>query len=162
MNILQLAQTMGSFKIGDFDNASILIKLITSALPDNLYVDTITTGEQIVLMYQEMEIEYKKKLISVDLYQVPRLVENILGDLYYLTQQTNAIREREERARNFQFIGMVLFVCLSAGYFTYGYYLKANELLGENYKSPMTEFFNTVGETSKKALEIIGENGEGQ
>ncbi len=150
MNILQLAQLLGNIRFGEVDGGNELINIITELLPESIHLDTNNSGLDFIAIYDDLPIENKKQLTAISLSTRQDLMVEILNDVVYINTQKQRIKEREDKARNMQYILMIVVITFISTYLSYQYHVNATHVYGGGYDSMFMDFVNKVSELIKE------------
>lgn len=153
MNVLQLVQRIGGVAICDIEHGELLLALINDALPSTIHVDIQMTGDDLMASYKAWDIEVKKKIAQIK-FDDPAKLLRMLNDISYIETQRKAIQQTEQRARYFQLVIILSIVCIIDTWYVYSYHTKAKEVLGDQYKSTVIEFFDKVGELFSEPKDV--------
>lgn len=144
MNILQIAQLLGGIRFGDVDGGNELLAIIVNELPNDVHIDTNNTGTDFITIYEELSIEFKKKLTGISLTEHNELLVDILNDIVYINTQKEKIKEQEEKARNFQYVVFMIILTVVSAWSVYRYHVSAEQILGSHYQSVFVDFIDSV------------------
>lgn len=144
MNILQVAQLLGGIRFGDVDGGNELLAIVVNELPTDVHIDTNNNGTDFINIYEELTIEFKKKLTGISLAEHNELLVDILNDIVYINTQKEKIKEQEEKARNFQYVVFMIILTIVSAWSVYRYHVTAEQILGNQYQSVFVDFIDSV------------------
>lgn len=150
MNILQIAQLLGPMRFGDVDGGVKLLSIIAPCFDgledEKNFVDSRTTGEQFLEIYNQSSIEIKKKVTAISLKQYNEILVEVLDDLIYISNQRELVQRQEQQTRNNQISVICVFLALLATWSVYSYQHHITKTLGISQTSTLLEFGNLIHE----------------
>lgn len=139
MDIIQLAERLGDIKISDIEGG-VLVSIINQHLPDNVIINSATTGDDLKNIYQGLQPEQKKILdAAVRLEDDPKKMVGILNAIDHLETQRISLQKRVESTNHTYLLMTLLIVLLFNGWLVYSYHLQAKQQLG-TYQSTLVTF----------------------
>lgn len=144
MNIVQIAQKLGSLRFGDVDGGAALIHAVTERLPEDVYFDTSVTGEEFIEYYNKQTIEVKKLITSVSLNGQESTLIALLDDLLYIDNQRRAIQAKETKTRNNHVMISVIFLVLMSTWSVFSYHQYLSKVTGGKSSSSLMDFGNVI------------------
>lgn len=153
MDTIQLSERLGDMKINDIEGG-VLVVLINAHLPDDVIINSTTTGDDLKAIYQDLTPEAKKSLdAALRLENDPSMMVCILNAITHLETQRFSLQRRVDGANHIYLILTLAIVILFNGWLVYSYHIQAKQQLG-NYQSTLITFVADLITTGEKIQEV--------